>query len=1314
MPGYSFTMGILGQRQSNGWHQGVDATAAGRRPGLDAASDQTFPWDTLRWHTEIYLGKKGKLTPQEQDARLISLVQKHAAKDIAIAACGHAMTTQTIRKFLSSILSVVSDNDALLLCLHTILVAKRVNPSAVSDAEAYHGEALKNFLETRTRTVGGSLGILLPLLTADEFPPDTLLFGQIISLAQTTCAGFAIKMEELKSAGLWLSAYRETRWLASLSDKTAALVTPMAQAEKFLNTTFPCWRIWAAWQPDQNRLVQWGNFTNPQRTILRHILALEGPDFESRREKTLLWGIVSQTSGTFSSVLGRHNLNILLKCETQIGTHDMLSRTLSVVDAASLGKLRTNCSDVALPLLTQLIGRISINEATLQLLEGLITVGDVQVNDVVQRLLLTPEGPENMQTDLVLLLLRKLANAHCVALRGALASHLLDRISKQIQGMKSDFQDRLRRHHPWKDVALKILDFCHGIQQASWLGGVSDVDLQTILCKWPERATVCALADLRDLAERLHFAWLVKRADDYCGERLIQCNSVGASCLVDALVTCWQRVSDDSRRNLAVAVVQATPRTETQIFYRCLAHVPELGDTTVQLLSTIYQDYAHGGAARACVNFAVYLASESSPEIVASWRPLLRDMIKQQKATLIQETLFLLAAQPWLHWIACLGSVFSDVLRNPFASPAIPHLGLYLWAQHLSLRYLPTVRWLESTLGSGTALHCILTGGDDSQTMTKKLMQVLDAFSENGHGRRQPAMQAVIGHLASDGANLRDICDALSLLPQATADGEFACRNILALQKQKSRQVAAALSAGCLEASHLTKVDKQAVEALIQVLYPGVNRKTLSSHSKSMKTVTVYFEQQVTELMHLAARLDSLRRGLQVIDPHGTNALIAALDIKCSSLVDDALANLPAALVNVVEKVSEAEIEVQLPITHLTQLQRTSTGACDAQSLLIRLLIGDGTSELGFCIHLDSEQKEYRDAGHSPWMIRPKSSPPKRQFCHGRASRVQYKLSRILYRHLQRGFTSIEEVHTLMTKGLNHLADSCIVCNGARPGTKLRRATFCGKPECATVFKQTDPEIRLSDAWQDPTVVGLLLAMVYASAQSGNLALLPGCPVTEVTKITQLLNILPPKTDFAAEKLALTFKLLDRSTADLLSWTCCSYRGFLVSASGALRVPNLPIGTHQFVLANASPELEMSFAVHRAKQASKILFHGTSLDRLYAILCQGLRELSGTPLARHGAVHGRGIYMADEPSTSWYYANSIPTLGWSKSIYKNTRVLLGCEFAGIGQTPAGGIHVISDASMLMVRYIFLFPSGATAPKAADITPAMLSGVASLR
>jgi hypothetical protein len=1310
-------MVFLGQRHSNGWHQRIDATAAGKHPGLDPLSDQTFPWDALRWHTEIYLGKKGALTAEEKDKRLVGLIQSHAAKDIAIAACGYAMTSQAVRNLLLSELSVIPDDPRLLECLRIVVTAKRVNPGAVTDVEVSHAEELKYFLETRSQTLEKRLEILLHLLMADKATSETLLSRLITSLAQTACGEFDAQMENLKSNGLWLRAYAVTRWLPIFSDKVAASITQVQPTLQVLKAAFPSWRTWALWQPDLDRLRQWEKFKGQHRTGLRHLLALEGPDFESRREITLLRGIELQVSEPFSSVLGRHGLNVVLKGETASSVRDMLRRSLNAVDAASSGKLAIPFSEGPSPLLMQLVN-ISIDEEALQILEGIVRMGDVRVGAAVEQFLSSQDGAENLQRDAVLVLLPRLAKPQGQTLRNALAPHLLDRVTKCIHRMQAEFQECLRSHRPWRESAVKLIDFGNSVRQASWLTELFDVDLQTSLHSfWPKRTVVCNLADLRDFVEHADMTWLVTEIDEFCGDQLVHWHDTRPNHLLEALLSCWQRISDDNHRSLALSVVRSSAHTDILITCSCLAQIPTLTDQTVRLFDNILQENARGDAAMACVHFARHLASESSTEIVTCWRSLLRSMIEKQKDTLVEKTLLHLSAEAWIHWITCLGSIYSDVLRNPFTAPAIPQLSLHLWVQGLCYEYLPTIKWIESAFGSGPALHYILVGGGGNETLATQLVQILEAFSKKGMGRHRSAMQTVLGCLASHQDNVSEVCEALSLLSHTSHDGATACENVVNLHKQKSVHLAEVVSAGWLQAPHLTTVDKSALEVVMKLLGFSVDKKGLLAPAKSVESATAYFEKQVAELLEEAHRLDGLRIALRSIDPDGTTAQMESLDIKCPSFVEDVLAMVPAALVDVVEQVDEGAVELQFPLTHLTALQRMATGVGEAQSLLVRLFVGDGTVPVGFCIHLDNDTNGLEDVGHYPCMVFPGDDPPQEQHCHGRASRMAFKLSRILFRHLlQDNFPSIERIHTLMTEALSDLTSSCIVCAGAPLGAKLRRATYCRNPECAGIFEQADPLLRLSDAWQDPAVACLLLAMVYASAKSGNLALLPGCPYPNAITITKLLDGLPPTSGFSVEKLTLTFKLLDSPTVDLLSWTCCSYRGFLVSATGQLRVPNLPAGTHQFVLADAAPELEKAFAARRAKpnqSSSRILFHGTSLDRLYPILCQGLRVCSGTPLARHGAARGNGIYMADEPSTSWHYAASNTALDWGKSIYKNTRVLLGCEFVGTSQG-SGGIHVISDPSTLMVRYLFLFPAGSAAPLAAHMTPAMISGIASLR
>jgi hypothetical protein len=125
-----------------------------------------------------------------------------------------------------------------------------------------------------------------------------------------------------------------------------------------------------------------------------------------------------------------------------------------------------------------------------------------------------------------------------------------------------------------------------------------------------------------------------------------------------------------------------------------------------------------------------------------------------------------------------------------------------------------------------------------------------------------------------------------------------------------------------------------------------------------------------------------------------------------------------------------------------------------------------------------------------------------------------------------------------------------------------------------------------------------------------------------------------------------------------------------------------------------------------------VLFHGTTLDRLPAILAQGLRVCSGTHLQRTGAAHGKGIYLAEEPATSFTYSPAI--VSWRNSGLSNTRLLLGCEVLGTGRSVTKGIHLMTDEKAVMVRYIFFLPGNVSVPIANHVVPAMASGMSALR
>ena len=87
-----------------------------------------------------------------------------------------------------------------------------------------------------------------------------------------------------------------------------------------------------------------------------------------------------------------------------------------------------------------------------------------------------------------------------------------------------------------------------------------------------------------------------------------------------------------------------------------------------------------------------------------------------------------------------------------------------------------------------------------------------------------------------------------------------------------------------------------------------------------------------------------------------TPALPKRLQIEDPSAVEDATANIPASLIDVVEKISDAKYEITFPLTHLKPLQRIALGIGNSRTLLVRLIVGNPTKPSEFCIHFHPEQ----------------------------------------------------------------------------------------------------------------------------------------------------------------------------------------------------------------------------------------------------------------------------------------------------------------------------------------------------------------------
>jgi len=132
---------------------------------------------------------------------------------------------------------------------------------------------------------------------------------------------------------------------------------------------------------------------------------------------------------------------------------------------------------------------------------------------------------------------------------------------------------------------------------------------------------------------------------------------------------------------------------------------------------------------------------------------------------------------------------------------------------------------------------------------------------------------------------------------------------------------------------------------------------------------------------------------------------------------------------------------------------------------------------------------------------------------------------------------------------------------------------------------------------------------------------------TAVARVRRVIEELPALSDVDAGAAELSTE-----QARLLRWLQLRCLLTLVSSStvGSVNV-------HSFFLdGGTSPR----FADLAARGGTEIAFHGTAPDSAWAILNGGLRNMSGTAQAKHGAAFGDGLYLARSREVALHFARS--------------------------------------------------------------------------
>ncbi|KAL9067663.1 MAG: hypothetical protein Q9161_006745 [Pseudevernia consocians] len=1313
-------------RDSGAWHKNINDTVGPRRP-----TDTDFPWLALRNHTGYYIKKKGKLSQIQIDERLLALIQSHPSKEVAIAACADKLSTRVIRNLLVNDLKVEPDGTlAVQEYLQVILATNHEDSGAVSEVEAQWAKCLLEHT-----SAGGSLGQqlhdVLSLLPA-RVAPDLLLYKDIKRLADSICTEFAKQLQDLRHSNRWMDAHAAVGWLSTASTSRNTLQTMSSGARLLIEDYLPCWGAWAAWRPHIPRLRAWKDSTTFAYPYLEDLLALEGPDFASIKgseEVTLREGLIAQGSRGSQSTLqwgkthASFNRNPFIQSENLKG---ILGRLTCVMDFAfSAGPEYT-------ALLEHLYRDKTISNEVLQLLEGVQFLDNPIFTAVILNAFTVPKQNVGQIICDIRQLLPALNDARIFGLRQQMQPYLAYQISRHVRELQNTLLIQIDEGSDWLDATAELLIFTYGLQEQTWLLAELDHSVQLFIASPPFLMTMETLGAVRNSLRSTTTSTptpLLSQIDAYCKAQLIPGCIIDPKVLglVEALIRFWQQDADRNHRELALLIADL-PHTGCQFRCDCLTDISILSNFWV--ISTLRAfKFRNGSPELGCIALIRLLVSETSTEITERWRKVLSFAIEKQHETLLRYAVTHLTTSMWLELLSNIKVVYKEFeVTSDRRSLKLLSLELHTWSQQIA-DHLPTLTRLESVLKHGPAMQVLLLGITASKNY--QLLRVLGLVTDSKSSYHTKVMDNIIALLHSENAD--EIEDSLSVVSKARLKGAEACLRVLDSRGQIHPELATVELALSLRASDLSGPDHLALRK-VAILF-GIDLDSDGFPSAAgLKLAADSVHKRYLKLITEAQRLENLRLSLQAVAPASVSKLLVRLHIEAPSVVDDALATLPPSLGSLVEKISKNELELQFPATELTRLQRFAIGAGDAESFLIRLTLRQNGAPVKFCIHLSAESSDQTE-DHTPWQVfrgnlRGNNRPPHEQYCHGRPNLGIYQLSRILWHHLRHNFQSLEQTHTHMTSKISKLGQGCAVCGS---GTRhLRRATICSSPSCQSTFLKAPIEIQLAEIWQDPPVMDLLLSMFHATASTGKLDLLTNCPASNAPDVTSMFDGLPEIPNLAKHLKACLnvhekdFRLpqavvgyctqsnCSETLAKALLWACLSYRGFLVSATELQRIPSF--GSNQFLLANTAPELETAFSRHAPtpRSESHILFHGTCLDRLHAILCQGLRVQSGTALQRHGAAHGAGIYMVDEPSVAWGYA-TVSTGGWRSSKLKNQQLLLGCELAGPKpQAVRGGIYVITDATRLAVRYVFLLGSDARMPAAKDVGIPMQSVFQSLR
>jgi hypothetical protein len=769
---------IFGPKLSEEWRRQVDFTAGVLHP-----SDEQFPWSSVRSHTDAYIKKKGKLPQSDIDARLAVLINTHDAKDIAIAACAHAMSSASVRALLDVQLNVAPATlYGVEMYLRSIIAANYSNPKSISDIEAQWAKIILPYVSAHGADVAGRFleGGCQALWSTDTPSMDALPDFKILLYRELET--FECHLDGFRLKSQWDKAWKAVAWMSRITSISPVVTQPgKLLPEHLLDSHFSTWRIWSTWRPNLTRIKLLGEIDSTKRGVLPDLLALEGPDFVTGQCHNLRDGLIMQYGSERPLLRFKSLLVAVPSCDRKELGH-LLNKVATLMDIA------VTKGSKSFELFVQFTVARPIARENLDILEAVLkfpaTLGVDLENAVLEVLSARPNIGGKHIMDLSYIILA-LDHPNGGGLRDALLHPwFIAGIEKCLLECQRAVRTYIEGDLKWEHLLRELHSLSSTLKESETIRLLLAASIRQQLDVTPTAYSRDLLLEIynTDRAEESvaakHRASALKKAiEEFFIDRFIEKGTVTvASCkIIQAVLDVWTQTSTPSYRRLAILLTRLSDK-DLEAQYARLSQVKALSADFVESVLLILKN-AESHGPESCVQLTELLATRFDTDLGKSYAAILYSLLEQHGESVIDYAIDNMNVLQWAQFLRKLHSIFKDVINDPWASPPRTlQLDFHTWNQNLSCT--PGLMFLQRLAGplSKSAMKCILRGG--RSTRTKMLLQLLVALNETEEGSRSQFSTEIVCELAANGRNLERVCECVTALLDTSQSGYDVCKEI--------------------------------------------------------------------------------------------------------------------------------------------------------------------------------------------------------------------------------------------------------------------------------------------------------------------------------------------------------------------------------------------------------------------------------------------------------------------------------------------------------------------------------------------------------